>query len=346
MFNKNKLKSKKVFEGDDAVGSFLVPGNIGLTPVIELPKKLNPFYKDKVRIFIKLAHFSPLENIKSLPSYMMLKGIPKEKLSKIKNLVEYSSGNTALSLAIFSKHFGIQNMHAIITPDVPDHKKRLLQLVGTNLLVSHGNPCPEVFGTEGGICDAKKLGKQKGWYNLHQYINPGNKKASVEYIGKELWKQFGDKLSIYVSSIGTAGTITGSGNYLKSKKNNIKIIGTAIKKGSSIPGPRNEIMIHKLGIDWKSIVDEVVPIDSVSAFSKSLELVRLGLFVGPSTGMQLAGLLMKLKEYKKKKILKNFKNKNGEIVCCFLSCDSMTPYIDDYFKVLPASVFPKIKNLD
>ena len=64
-------KSKKIFEGEDAIKSFLMPGNTGLTPIVELPSSLNPFLKDKVRIFVKLVHSSPLGNIKSLPSYMM-----------------------------------------------------------------------------------------------------------------------------------------------------------------------------------------------------------------------------------------------------------------------------------
>jgi cysteine synthase A len=337
--------NKKIYEGEEAIRSFIIPGNTGFTPIIELPSSINPYKKDKVRIFIKLVHLTPLGNIKSLPAYMMLKNIPNGKLSKIKNLIEYSSGNTALSLTILSQYFGIPKMHAIITPDVPESKKRLLQLIGTNLLISHGNPYPEVFGKEGGICDAKIIGKKKGWHNLHQYINSGNIESSYEYIGKELWNQFGDNLSIFISSIGTAGTITGASNYLKSKKFNIKVVGTAIKKGSSIPGPRNEVMIHKLGIDWEKAVDEVIPIDSKSAYSKSLDLIRLGLFVGPSTGMQLAAILNKIKEYKKKNILKEFKNNNGEIVCCFLACDSMYPYVDEYFSNLPETSFPKIKDL-
>ncbi|MCM2339335.1 MAG: pyridoxal-phosphate dependent enzyme [Burkholderiales bacterium] len=343
---KNEIKNnKKVYEGEDAIRSFLLPKNFGMTSIVELPSSLNPFKKDKVRIFVKLVHSAPLGNIKSLPSYMMLSNIEKNKLSKIKNLVEYSSGNTALSLTILSQYFGIPKMHAIITSDVPEHKKRMLQLVGTNLLISHGDPCPEVFGGDGGICDAKKLGSKKGWHNLHQYINPGNVESSREYIGKELWHQFGEKLSIFVSTIGTAGTIVGAGGFLKEKNPNIKVVGTAIKKGHSIPGPRNEVMIHKLGIDWKKVVDEVVPMSSQPAFEKSLELIRLGLFVGPSTGMQLAAILQKLKEYKKKNKLKDLKNKNGEIVCCFLACDSMAPYVDDYFEHLPAKFFPKIKNI-
>lgn len=338
-------KNKKIYEGEDAIKSFLLPSNFGLTSIVELPKSLNPYKADKVRIFVKLVHSAPLGNIKSLPSYVMLKNIPEKDLKKIKNLVEYSSGNAALSLTILSQYFGIPKMHAIITPDVPEHKKKLLQLVGTNLLISHGSPCPGVFDTEGGIYDAKILGKKSGWYNLNQYINPGSMEASAFYVGKELWYQFGKKLSIFVASMGTAGTITGAGEYLKKKKPNIRVIGTAIKKGSAIPGPRGEVEIHKLGINWKNVVDEVVPVDSKSAFLKSLELVRLGIFVGPSTGMQLAAILKKLKEYKKKNLLKNLRNKDGEVICCFLACDGMAPYVDDYFSNLPKSFFPKIKNL-
>ena len=339
------MKNKKIYEGENAVKSFLLPKNFGMTSIVELPSSLNPFKKDKVRIFVKLVHSAPLGNIKSLPSYVMLNNIPEKERSKIKNLVEYSSGNTALSLTILSQYFGIPKMHAIITPDVPIHKQRLLQLVGTNLLISRGPACPDVFADFGGVYDAKILGKKPGWYNLNQYINPGNVQSSVEYIGKELWQQFGKKLSIFISTIGTAGTITGAGVYLKKKKSDMKIIGTAIKEGSSIPGPRGEVAIHKLGIAWQKIVDEVVPIDARSAFEKSLELIRLGLFVGPSTGMQLAAILTKLKEYKKKNKLKELRNKDGEIICCFLACDSMAPYVDDYFSNLPKKFFPKIKDL-
>ena len=180
---------------------------------------------------------------------------------------------------------------------------------------------------------------------MNQYENPGNVESSTEYIGKELWEQFGKKLSVFVSTIGTGGTITGAGGYLKKKKSAVKIIGTAIKEGSYIPGPRSETAIHKLGITWQKIVDEVIPIDARSAFEKSLALIRLGLFVGPSTGMQLAAILLKLKEYKKKNKLKELRNEDGEIICCFLACDSMAPYVDEYFENLPKSFFPKVKDL-
>ncbi len=340
-----KYNQRKIFKGENAIADYLVPDSMGPTPVVELPAHLNPFTKDKVRIFIKLSQFLPLGNIKSLPAYMMLKSLSKKDISEINNLVEYSSGNTVLSLAILSKHFGIPNLHAIITPDVPEHKKRLLRLVGANLLISHGNPSPGVFDKEGGIHEAKLLGGKKGWHNFNQYVNENNPKSSSLYIGKELWSQLGEDLSIFLASMGTAGTITGAGKFLKNKNSKIHVVGAAIKENSSIPGPRGEVMIHKLGIPWESVVDEVIAIDTKSAYEQSLSLIRTGLFVGPSTGMQLSALLQKLKEYKKKNKLKNLRNKNGEVLCCFTACDTMFPYIDEYFTVLPSSNFSKIKKI-
>lgn len=339
-------KSNKVFKGEKAIIDFLTPGSLGMTPLIELPSSINKFNKDKVRIFVKLMQFVPLGNIKSMPSWIMLSGIDKDTLKKTKHLVEYSSGNTVLSLAILSRHFGIQNLHAIITPDVPEHKKRLLKLVGADLMISHGPRSPDVHSNKGGVYEAKQLGLKKGWHNLNQYTNLGNTDASEKYIAKELWKQLGSDLTIFTSTIGTAGTIYGAGSYLKEKNKNIYIVGSSIKKGSSIPGPRVDEAILKLGIPWYDIVDRVIPIDSFSAYERSLALIRLGLFVGPSTGMQLAMIEKMIKEMKKKKVLNKYRNKNKEVVIAFVACDMMHPYIDDYFSVLPKKYFKNEHNLE
>jgi cysteine synthase len=342
---KNTNNGKKVFEGNKAIMDFLKPGALGMTPLVELPPSLNKFGKDGVRIFVKLMQFVPLCNIKSMPSWQMLSNMDKNVLSSTKHLVEYSSGNTVLSLAILSRHFGIPNLHAIITPDVPEHKKRLLKLVGADLLISHGPKSPDVHSNKGGVYEAKQFGKKKGWYNLNQYTNPGNAGASEEYVAKELWAQLGDRLTIFTSTIGTAGTIYGAGSYLKSKNKNIYIIGSSIKKGSSIPGPRVDEAILKLGIPWYDIVDKVIPIDALSAYERSLALIRLGLFVGPSTGMQLAMIDTMLKDMKKNKTLNKYRNKNKEVVIAFVACDMMYPYIDDYFSILPKKYFKKEHNL-
>ena len=343
--NKNINNGKKVFEGERAITEFLTPGSLGMTPVVELPPSINKFAKDRVRIFVKLMQFVPLGNIKSMPSWQMLSGMDKNVLKDTKHLVEYSSGNTVLSLAILSRHFGIPNLHAIITPDVPEHKKRLLKLVGADLLISHGPRSPDVHSNKGGVYEAKQLGKKKGWHNLNQYINPGNAGASEEYVAKELWSQIGDQMTIFASTIGTAGTIYGTGSYLKSKNKSIFIAGSSIKKGSSIPGPRVDEAILKLGIPWYDIVDIVIPIDAVSAYERSLALIRLGLFVGPSTGMQLAMIEKLVRDMKKNKTLNKYRNKNKEVVIVFVACDMMHPYIDDYFSVLPKKYFKAEHNL-
>ena len=323
------MNRKNIFRGDKAIFNYLVPGSTGPTPAIELPARLNPYLKNGIHIYLKLAQSVPLANIKSLPAWYMLSAIPKKELRKIKHLVEYSSGNTVMSLAVLSRHFGIPNMHAIITPDVPKNKQNLLRLLGTDLIISHGPPSPDVHGTIGGIWDAKQMGKKRGWKNLNQYINPGNPKASSEIIGRELWRQFGNKINILCASLGTGGTVIGSGSYLKNKIPGLSIVATSIKRGSEIPGPRGEDAVKKLGLPWEKIADLELPIAARPAFMMSLKLIREGVFVGPSTGMQLAGILQILKKMKANKKLK----KNTNVV--LIACDTMFPYIEDYFAVLP-----------
>jgi cysteine synthase A len=186
-----------------------------------------------------------------------------------------------------------------------------------------------VNGILGGIWDAKQMGKRRGWKNLNQYINPGNPKASGEIIGRELWRQFGKKINILCASIGTGGTVTGTGSYLKKKIPDLFVVATSIKKGSEIPGPRGEDAVKKLGLPWEKVADLELPVAEKPAFEMSLALIREGIFVGPSTGMQLAGILELLKKMKARKKLK----RNTSVV--FVACDTMFPYIEDYFSVLP-----------
>jgi cysteine synthase len=325
----NKNVSKNIFSGEKAIFNYLVPGATGPTPVIELPLRLNPYLKNGVHIYIKLMQSLPLANIKSLPAWYMLDAIPKKELKKIKHLVEYSSGNTVMSLTILSRHFGIPNMHAIITPDVPKNKQNLLRLLGTNLIISNGPASPDVHAKIGGVWEAKQMGKKPGWKNLNQYINPDSPRGASKTIGKELWEQFGEKINILCVSLGTGGTVVGSGSYLKKKIPNLYVIATSIKRGSSIPGPRGEDAVKKLFFPWEKVADLELPIGDKIAFEMSLKLIREGIFVGPSTGMQLAGILETLAKMKKQKKLK--KNTNAVLI----ACDTMFPYIEDYFAVLP-----------
>ncbi len=343
--NKNNKNYKKVFKGENAIKDFLDPFSYNMTPIIELSSNLNPYKKNKVRIFIKLMQVVPLYNIKSFPAWSMLSGIEKKELKNINHLVEYSSGNTVLSLSVLAKYFNIPNVHAIITPDVPEYKKRLLKLTGTELFISHGPSCPDPTSLVGGVYEAKIMGDKNGWHNMNQYENSQVLKASSEYIGKELIEQLGKKMTIFASTIGTSGTIYGAGSYLKKKNKKILVAGAVIKKGSSVPGPRGEEAIPLLSFSWNKVVDIVIPIDTISAYKSSLDLIRSGIFVGPSTGMLFSMVLKMIKQMKKDKSLKKYRNKDGEVVIVFISGDTMYPYIDDYFKNLPKKYFKKEKHL-
>lgn len=332
---KHMARSNNIFKGEQAVFNYLTPGATGPTPVVELPGRLNPFLKDKVHIFIKLAQSAPLSNIKAIPSWYMLDAIPKGELKKIRHLVEYSSGNTAVSLGVLAHHFGIPNTHVIITPDVPKNKQNLLKLLGVNVIISNGPACPDVCAQTGGIWDAGKMGEKPGWKNLNQYVNRDNPKASGEVIGRELWQQLGGRTSILFASLGTGGTVLGVGSYLKKKIANLYIIATSIKRGSSIPGPRGEDATKKLGFPWEKVVDLELPIAEKPAFSASLKLIREGIFAGPSTGMQLAGILEFVRKAKAQKRLSAFRGQGGAINIVLIACDTMLPYIEDYFAVLP-----------
>lgn len=324
----NFMNNKNIFKGEKAIFNYLTPGSTGPTPIVELPLRLNPYLKDDVHIYIKLVQSVPLANIKSLPAWHMLSAISKKELKNIKHLVEYSSGNTALSLAILSRHFGIPNMHAIITPDVPKNKQNILKLLGANLIISDGPSCPDPQSNIGGVWDAKQMGKQKGWKNLNQYINYNVPKGEGKTIGKELFEQFGKKLDILCVSLGTGGTLFGLGSYLKKKIPNIFVIANSIKKGDSIPGPRGEDRVRKVFFPWWKVTDLEWPVAARPAFEMSLKLIREGIFVGPSTGMQLAGILEVLT---KKKTEGKLQKTNAVLI----ACDTMFPYIDEYFAVLP-----------
>ena len=323
------MNNKNIFKGEKAIFDYLTPGATGPTPLIELPSRLNPFLKDGVHIYIKLVQSVPLANIKSIPAWHMLSAIPKKELTKIENLVEYSSGNSALSLAILSRHFGIPKMHAIITPSVPKNKQNLLRLLGTDLIISDGPSCPDPCSDVGGAWDARQMGKKSGWRNLNQYMNYDGPEGEGKTIGGELLKQFGKKLNIVCISIGTGSTVLGTGSYLKKKIPKLFVIANSIKNGSSIPGPREQKNVSKLYFPWQKVVDLEIPVAEKPAYEMSLKLIREGIFVGPSTGMQLAGILEFLEKSKKEKMLK----KNTTIA--LIACDTMFPYIEEYFTVLP-----------
>ncbi|NCB49246.1 MAG: pyridoxal-phosphate dependent enzyme [Alphaproteobacteria bacterium] len=328
---------KNVFKGKEGIASFLNPEN-HITPLVELNEKLNPFLKDKIHIFIKMQTFLPLMNVKSASAYGMISKSPKK--DKVK-LVESSSGNMAFSLSILSSFFGFEKMRAIISSEASIGKMQMLLLSGAEVLVNEEPVCPNPHDTTSGINLAKKMGK-RDWMNLNQYANPNNPAAHYEMTGTQIYTQLEGNIQVFCSSLGTTGSMNGISKKLKEKDDKIMCVGVVRKPNNPVPGPRTLGLLKMIDFDWEAACDDIVACSSKQAYQKSMELCRQGLLAGPSSGLNLYGLLTYLKRMKVSEKLEALRNEKGEINCVFLGCDLPFLYLDEYFKTLPRKMFPRI----
>lgn len=334
-----------VFLGKNAILDFLNPKNHVMIPLVELPKELNPFYDDGVRIFVKLMNTLPLLNIKSLPAFNMLINAKNNgELKNVDNLIENSSGNTVFSLAVIAKNLGINNTSAFVSYEVPKGKLDMLRLFGVKPIVNKEPICPDPSDKKSGIYIAKKKGQKKGFYNAGQYENEFNPNSHFELTAPQIYEQLNGEINIFCAGLGTTGTMVGSSKYFKSKNKKIKTVGVIRTPNNPVPGVRTRGLLNMIAFNWKNYVDEIEEVGTKESFINSLNLIRSGIVVGPSSGFSYAGLLAYLKKAKKSGELKNLKNRNGLINAVFIACDSPFIYLDEYFKYLDKSNFPKIKN--
>jgi cysteine synthase A len=334
-----------VFSGPDSVKDFLNPDCNPPLPLVEIPKHLNPFAEDGVRIFAKLMNFLPLANVKSLPAYNML--LEREKageLGGVNSLIENSSGNTVFSLAVIGRLFGVPKTRAIVSHEVTWGKLQMLRFFGTEIMVNEEPICPDPSDKESGIYKAKQMGKKKGWFNPGQYDNEANPRAHAQWTGPQIWEQTEGKITVFCSGLGTTGTMVGTGKYLKEKSSAITRVGVARLPNNPVPGVRTPNLLREIAFDWKQTTDHLEEVGTKQSFLKSLELCRGGIVAGPSAGFALQGLLQFLSKQKEQDKLDSMKNEDGEIVAVFICPDSPFPYIDEYFEYLDASHFPDIEH--
>ncbi len=316
---------QNIFTGTHALQEFLHPDHHAPTSLVELPGTLNPFLEDDVHIFAKNMFLLPLLNIKQIVAFNLLETAQAEgKLEGVHTLVENSSGNMALGLAVLAPYFGISNVVAVLSRDVAPNKLEILRLFGVAIKFSDAAP----KGMKG-VAYAKKLGQQSGWLNLSQYESDANPMSYEKYLAPQLWKQTEGGLTIFCAGLGTSGTIIGTTRYLKKQSSKIAIVGV-LPAHDSVPGVRSKIRIKESSLSWERMLDYKVEVETKNAFQKSFLMCRLGILAGPSGGMALAGLLRMLKEQKDAGTLDKFRNSNGQVVAAFVNPDSMLPYLDKY----------------
>ena len=202
---------------------------IGNTPLVEL-KKLN---KTNNRLFVKLEGDNPAGSVKDRAAMNMISSAEKKGAIKLGDtIIEATSGNTGIALAMVCAIKGYKLI--LIMPDNMSIERRAaMSAYGANIML-----VTEQEGMEGARDLALKMQSEKKGYVLNQFANEDNLEAHVSTTGPEIWKDTDGKVTHFVASMGTTGTIVGTAKYLKSMNPEIKIIGVQPEEGSSIPGIR------------------------------------------------------------------------------------------------------------
>lgn len=310
-------KKTNTWSGPNALKEFLMPGSY-MTPLVELPRALNPLAKKGVRIYAKLLYLLPLLNVKSLMASSMLEAARKAgALKGVHTVVENSSGNTGISLAIDAKYHGVKNVVAIVLSETAPGKVELLRLAGADIRFVKG----------GGIALARKLGKQKGFLNLAQYENDTNPKTHENVTAPEIWEQTDGAITLFAAGLGTTGTAVGAARFFR--KRNVSTLGIYLDPESAIPGVRTAKGLKEIRFDWRKEIDFSIEVATKESYRKSLALARAGILGGPSSGLALAGLLKFLGGLSGPQ-LNELRNADDKVVAVFPCPDTAMPYLDKY----------------
>lgn len=204
---------------------------IGHTPLVEM-KKINP--NPDVNIYAKLEGFNPSGSIKDrIALYMLEEAEKSEELTADKTILEATSGNTGISLAMIAKYKGYK-LKAVMPDNVSVERRQLLEVFGAELVLSDGE-----LGTNGAIKKAKEIGASgNDYYMPDQYSNPANPRAHYETTAEEIIQEL-PRVDVFVAGLGTSGTLMGVGRRLREVNPQVKIIAVQPYPQSGLQGLRN-----------------------------------------------------------------------------------------------------------
>jgi S-sulfo-L-cysteine synthase (O-acetyl-L-serine-dependent) len=277
---------------------------IGNTPMAELQKlNINP----AVRVFAKLEGNNPGGSVKDRASLNMIRSaIERGDIAPGTKLVEATSGNTGIALAMIASLYNLE-IELVMPANSTRERKVTMEAFGAKVtLLESIEECRDY---------AEEKGVSKGYFLLNQFANPDNYLAHYKTTGPEIWRDTEEQITHFVSSMGTTGTIMGCSRFFKEKDNNIQIIGCQPTEGSSIPGIRRwpEEYLPKIFDPLR--VDRVMDIAQEEATLMSRRMAKEeGLFAGMSSGGACAAALKLAGELDK-----------GTIV--FIACDRGDRYL-------------------
>jgi cysteine synthase/rhodanese-related sulfurtransferase len=257
------------------------------TPLLRL-NRVVPFKHTKV--FAKLEWYNPFGAVKDRVAANLIRDAEERGL-KLQNLVEPTSGNTGMGLAMVSNAKGYK-FTATLSLAIPAEKRATLRAFGANLVELADDLCPMPGAPEGAMEKASELAEQPGWHQLNQYKNPANPDAHFRTTGPEVWRQTGGKVTHFVAGLGTCGTITGTGRFLKSKNKDVKVLGVHPAEGHDIPGVRSLRALKLTDFFLPKEYDGIQEIGNEEAYRLCKRLNQEeSIIAGPSSAMALAGAL-------------------------------------------------------
>jgi S-sulfo-L-cysteine synthase (O-acetyl-L-serine-dependent) len=252
---------------------------IGNTPMVRI-NKLNP--NPHTIIYAKLEGNNPGGSIKDRIALKMIEQAESEgELVKGKTIIEATSGNTGISLAMIGVTKGY-NVEIVMSEAVSIERRKMIKAFGGNVILTSADK-----GTDGAIMKVKELREKypDKYFCTDQFTNHYNKMAHYETTAREILDQTSGKIDYFVSAIGTSGTIMGVGKYLKEYNPNVKIVCAHPVKGHYIQGLKNMEEAIIPAIYDPSMIDIEVIVESEDAFEMTRELARKeGIFAGMSSG--------------------------------------------------------------
>jgi cysteine synthase/rhodanese-related sulfurtransferase len=294
------------------------------TPIVRLNRI--PGFKHAV-VYGKLEWFNPFGAVKDRVAANLVRDAEEHgRLPAHTRLVEPTSGNTGMALAMIANAKGY-TFTATVSNKVPIEKRNSLRMFGTNLIELEDELCPAPGAPEGAIAKAAELGNEPGSFHLNQYKNPANPDAHYRTTGPEIWRQTEGKVTHFFASLGTCGTVTGTGRFLKEKNKGIKVYGVHPAVGHDIPGVRSLKQLEQTALFAPKEYDGLIEVQNDDAYEMCRRLNQEeSIIAGPSSGMGLFGALQKIPD-------------EPGVVAVVIFCDDVFKYASSIRKHLP-KLFP------
>ncbi|SHN17947.1 cysteine synthase B [Cyclobacterium lianum] len=250
---------------------------IGNTPLIELQRiPTNP----RVKILCKLEGQNPGGSVKDRAAYFMIRAaLDRGDIGRGSKLIEATSGNTGIALAMVANLLGVQ-MTLVMPDNSTQERIQSMEAYGARLVLTPAEKTIEYSRTL-----AEEMAENEGFHMLNQFANPDNYRAHYETTGPEIYRDTDSKITHFVSAMGTTGTIMGVSRYLKEKNPDIRIVGTQPTDGSSIPGIRRWSPEFLPKIFEPERVDQVIDVSEEQATVMTRRMAKEeGILAGMSSG--------------------------------------------------------------